>query len=190
MAQRTPSSVLAMALLIGGCPHPQTGPRIVYVPSAPPQAKPPTAASVDSQVIEEPPPPAEPEVEVAPEEPSASKPPRPRRRPVTGEPPVQTEPAPESPEPASAEVPPLAPRETPEQEASLRSQVARLQNTVQERVTRVDVAKLVATDRKTLEDARTFLEQSKRALEKGDLQRSLNLARKASLLVAALEKQP
>ena len=108
MAQRTPSSVLAMALLIGGCPHPQTGPRIVYVPSAPPQAKPPTAASVDSQVIEEPPPPAEPEVEVAPEEPSASKPPRPRRRPVTGEPPVQTEPAPESPEPASAEVPPLA----------------------------------------------------------------------------------
>jgi hypothetical protein len=43
-------------------------------------------------------------------------------------------------------------------------------------------------DRKTLDDARTFFQQSTQALNEGDLQRALMLARKASLLVSALEK--
>jgi hypothetical protein len=45
------------------------------------------------------------------------------------------------------------------------------------------------TASKTREDARTFLMHSLEALEKGDLQRALNLAQKADLLVADLERQ-
>ena len=49
---------------------------------------------------------------------------------------------------------------------------------------------MASVDRKTLEDARLFLNQSRKALEGGDLQRAFNLARKASLLVEALEQKP
>ena len=52
---------------------------------------------------------------------------------------------------------------------------------------RLNPAGLSTNERKTLEDARTFLAQSTRAFESSDLPRALNLARKASLLVAALE---
>jgi hypothetical protein len=63
-----------------------------------------------------------------------------------------------------------------------------MQEDVRQRLSRLDPAKLSAPDRKILEDARAFFAQSGRALEAGDLQRALNLARKASLLVTALER--
>jgi hypothetical protein len=69
----------------------------------------------------------------------------------------------------------------------LRQQIQRLHDDVRQRMARLNVARLSSTERKTLEDASTFFVQSTRALAGGDLQRSLNLARKASLLVAALE---
>jgi hypothetical protein len=52
---------------------------------------------------------------------------------------------------------------------------------------RLNPARLSPNERKTLGDADTFLAQSTRAFESNDLQRALNLARKASLLLAALE---
>jgi hypothetical protein len=52
---------------------------------------------------------------------------------------------------------------------------------------RLNPARLSPNERKTLDDAATFLAQSTRAFESSDLQRAFNLARKASLLVAALE---
>ena len=82
----------------------------------------------------------------------------------------------------------LAPRESSAQETALRQQIQALQADVRERLARINEAKLSEIDRKTLEDARTFFAQSNHALEAGDLLRALNLARKASLLVTALEQ--
>jgi Leucine-rich repeat (LRR) protein len=85
-------------------------------------------------------------------------------------------------------VPALEPRETSAQESALRRQIQALQEDVRGRLSRINEVKLTPDDRRTLEDARTFFVQSNHALEEGDLQRALNLARKASLLVAALEQ--
>jgi hypothetical protein len=62
-----------------------------------------------------------------------------------------------------------------------------LQQDVRQRLIRLEGARLSPNEQKTLEDARAFLEQSARAVASGDLQRALNLARKAFLLIAALE---
>lgn len=86
-----------------------------------------------------------------------------------------------------AEVPALEPRASAAQESALRLQIQRLQEDVRQRLGRLNEARLSANEHKTLEDARTFLAQSTRALESGDLQRGFNLARKASLLVTSLE---
>jgi RNA polymerase-interacting CarD/CdnL/TRCF family regulator len=94
---------------------------------------------------------------------------------------------PETPEPPPEAVPALEPRESTAQEAAQRQQIQRLQEDVRQRLARLNEARLSPSERKTLEDARTFFAQSTRAIESGDLQRALNLARKASLLVAALE---
>ena len=93
----------------------------------------------------------------------------------------------DSPETPPVEVPALEPRESSAQEAAIREQVLRLQENVRQRMARLNPARLSPNERKTLDDARTFLTQSTRALKSSDLQRALNLARKASLLVAALE---
>jgi alpha-D-ribose 1-methylphosphonate 5-triphosphate synthase subunit PhnL len=93
----------------------------------------------------------------------------------------------EIPETPPVEVPALEPRESSAQEAAIREQVLRLQENIRQRMARLNPAHLSANERKTLDDARTFLTQSTRALQGSDLQRALNLARKASLLVAALE---
>jgi hypothetical protein len=92
------------------------------------------------------------------------------------------------PTPQPAGVPPLEPRETPQQQAALRRQIQELQQYLQRRIAQLDQARLSATDHKTLEDAGTFLAQSGKAFEEGDLQRSWVLAQKASLLVAALDR--
>ena len=84
-------------------------------------------------------------------------------------------------------MPALAPRESGAQEVALRSQVQAMQESVRRRMLRLNEAQLSPTEHKTLDDARTFLAQSIRALQGGDLQRALNLSRKASLLVSALE---
>lgn len=189
VVHRTLFSVFGLALLLGGCPKRQTAPRLVYV-TVPPQAV-ETAPAGPSQtlVIEEPPlPPAL----RPPETPAAGAvAPRPAHRPRradAGEPAAASEapPEPDAPTPTVG-VPALEPRSSREQESALRGQILGLQNDVQQQIAALEPVKLGSADRKTLDDAQTFLVQSRKALEEGDLQRSLTLARKASLLVAALK---
>jgi hypothetical protein len=90
-------------------------------------------------------------------------------------------------EPLPAEVPALEPHETPQQHTEERSRILATQQDIRVRMGRIDRSRLSALEHKTLEDAGTFLVQSQRALESGDLLRAFNLARKASLLVSALE---
>jgi hypothetical protein len=73
------------------------------------------------------------------------------------------------------------------EQAALRRQIQGLQEDVRQRIAKLSRAGLTGADRKTLDDARTFFAQSTRALNEADLQRALTLARKASLLVSALE---
>ena len=108
-----------------------------------------------------------------------------RRAPNPAEP--DETPTQENPETPPAEVPALEPRQSSAQETELRRQFVKLEQDIRQRLTRLNGARLSANDRKTLEDARTFFAQATRAMASGDLPRALNLARKASLLLAALE---
>jgi hypothetical protein len=181
----TLSSLCVLALWIGGCPKRQGPSRVVYVPAPAPQAAAaPPVTQPQVLVIEEPAPPPEPEEAPPPQTPEEPKPEHRRRRPV--HPDTPTVPV-ETPEPPPEAVPTLEPRESTAQEAALRQQIQRMQDDVRQRLARLNEARLSPSERKTLEDARTFFTQSTHALESGDLQRALNLARKASLLVAALE---
>ena len=138
-------------------------------------------------MIEEPAPP-EP-VEVAPPPAPTPKPPRRRRRILRTEPPPPSiEVTPEATEPpAPPEVPALETRESSTQETALRQQIQGMRGDIGRQISQLEKAQLSGPDRKTLEAARTFLAQSGSALEQGDLQRALNLARKASLLISALK---
>jgi outer membrane biosynthesis protein TonB len=184
----TLASVCALVLWMGGCAkRPATKGVVVYVPAQAPASAPPAAKS-QVLVIEEPAPPPEPEKTPTPltSEPTAHR--RqggPARTETPGEPDETS--TQEKPEPPPAQVPALEPGESTAQETALRQQVQRLQEDVRQRLARLNQARLSPNERKTLDDARTFLAQSTRALESSDLQRALNLARKASLLVAALE---
>jgi outer membrane biosynthesis protein TonB len=184
--QGTLASVCALLLWMGGCPKRQDSKSIVvYVPAQAPEAAAPAAKS-QVLVIEEPAPPPEPE-ETPP--PQTAQPTPPRRRPArtktTTEP--DDTPAPETPEAPPAEVPALEPRESSAQETELRRQFLKLDQDIRQRLERLNSARLSPNDRKTLEDARTFFAQATHAMASGDLPRALNLARKASLLLAALE---
>jgi hypothetical protein len=187
------ASVCALLLWMGGCAKRQEGKSmVVYVPAQTPAAAPPAEKS-QVLVIEEPAPPPEPEETPTPPSPGLAKTtPGGRRggsRPARTEAPTEPEETSplQNPETAPAEVPALAPRESTAQETALRQQVQHLQEDVRQRMARLNQSRLSANERKTLDDARTFLAQSARALESNDLQRALNLARKASLLLAALE---
>ncbi|MGA2986907.1 MAG: hypothetical protein ABSG32_24160 [Terriglobia bacterium] len=177
-------------LWIGGCPKRQDPKSIVvYVPAQAPAAEPP-AAKQEVLVIEEPAPPPEPE-------PAETSPPQ------TAEPnahhrtrhPAHTEAAAEpdeastqeTPETPPAEIPALEPRESSAQENEIKHQYQKLEDDIRQRLTRFEGARLSSNDQKTLEDARTFFVQATHAMASGDLPRALNLARKASLLLAALE---
>jgi len=92
-------------------------------------------------------------------------------------------------EPLPAEVPALEPRESPAQQAALRRQIQGLQESLRQRLGRLENVRMGTSARRTRDDARTFLMHSQEALEKGDLQRALNLAQKAELLVVDLEQQ-
>ena len=140
-------------------------------------------------VIEEPAPPEEPPAP----SPQPTTNPEPARRRVLRRvaPAAAPENTPETTEPLTpqvpSQVPSLEPRESSAQQAALRRQIQGLQDDVRQRIAKLSRAGLSGADRKTLDDARTFFAQSTRALNDADLQRALNLARKASLLVSALE---
>jgi hypothetical protein len=139
-------------------------------------------------VIEEPAPPEEPPAP-SPQPTTNPEPAQRRRRVLRREAPAAAaENTPETTEPPpTPQVPSLEPRESSVQEAALRRQIQALQDDVRQRIAKLSRAGLSGADRKTLDDARTFFAQSTRALDEADLQRALNLARKASLLVSALE---
>ena len=183
----TLSSLCALVLWVGGCPKRQGPARVVYVPTpSPPAAATAPTTSPRVLVIEEPEP-----LEAEPASPPAAQTSEPKP-PAKHKPPVRTEtatPPDETPETSlpPAEVPALEQRASAVQESALRLQIQRLQEDVHQRLGRLNEARLSANEHKTLEDARTFLVQSTRALESGDLQRGFNLARKASLLVASLK---
>lgn len=189
------SSLCSLLLLIGACPKRQTmKSTIVYVPTKPPAAQSAEQSSKAQAVlvIEEPAPPPEPQRE--PEEnapPTATQPPAPHRAggqahtKTTAEP---DEPVPvETPETEPLEVPAIEPRESSAQQTELRSQFDKLETDIQQRLSKLNGAQLSESDRKTVEDAKTFLAQATHAMTSGDLPRALNLARKASLLLAALQ---
>ena len=185
----TLSSLCALVLWVGGCPRREGPARVVYVPTpTPPAAATAPTTSPRVLVIEEPAP-----LEAQPASPPAAETSE-QKPPPKHKPPVRTETTTPSDETATpetslppAEVPALEPRASAAQESALRLQIQRLQEDVRQRLGRLNEARLSANEHKTLEDARTFLAQSTRALESGDLQRGFNLARKASLLVASLE---
>ncbi len=173
-------------MFLGGCPHRQTTPRVVYISSSPPSATSMPAGPPEGVVIEEPP---VPEIQGPPPPEVIPPKPAPRRRVVRTEPPAP-EPPPETVEPPPVEVPALEPHESPKQQEAFRRQVMEFQGTVLERIHRQQGLRHQGADRRTLEDARIFMAQSARALEAGDLQRALNLSRKAALLLDALEQKP
>jgi hypothetical protein len=184
----TLASVCALLLWMGGCLKRQdTKSMVVYVPAQAPAATPPAEKS-QVLVIEEPAPPPEPE-ETPP--PQTAQPTAHRRQGGPARTKTSTEPdetsTQESPETPPAEVPALEPRESSAQETELRRQYLKLEQDIRQRLTRLNGVQLSSNDRKTLEDARTFFAQATHARVSGDLPRALNLARKASLLLAALE---
>jgi hypothetical protein len=184
-------SVCVFALLIWGCQKRPTTSRVVYVPAPPIVATSP-APSGDSATlaIEEPQAPEETAEPASPAEAPEPKPARRRPRPPrTDTVPSSAETTSEPEEPGSTEVPALEAREAPAQQVALRQQIVGLQQGLHRRMGQLERRNLSGDSRKTFEDARTFLAQSERALADGDLQRALNLAQKASLLVSALDQQ-
>jgi len=124
--------------------------------------------------------------------------PAPIREPVKAPPPPRAEPvarkdapAPPvvSPQPVTADAPQLEPANSSQQQASIQRQVSMLQRAIGVRIERLARLKLAGADRKTLEDARTFIAQSEEANKSGDLTQASNLAQKAELLVRAIEKR-
>lgn len=188
-------SICGLIALLGGCQKRQgTQNALVYVPApAPPPAAATTATKPQVLVLEEPPPPPEPEPEE--ETPPPQNPePTARHKPKRAAHPEATEPDetptvenPETPETPPAEVPALEPRQSSAQENELHRQYVDLEQDIRTRLAKLSGAHLSGNDQKTLEDARTFFAQSKRAMMSGDLPRAMNLAHKAGLLLAALE---
>lgn len=179
--------------LATGCRKHQTASRLVYVPAAPSSGAPNVEPATDTIIISEPEPPAE-EVKTA--EPTdaglETTPKRTthRRRPgvIRPDAPAEAEDIPASPQPPPAGVPALEPQESPAKQAQLRREISTSREDTERRLAQLDRLTLGAGDRKTLDDARAFLAQAARALEEGELVRSANLARKAALLVSAVEQ--
>ena len=185
--------ICAVTLLLCGCPKRQTVSRLVYVPSPPRASEQTTAQTTETIVIEEPTA-SEPEAKTpetaGPGQESAPKRTVRRRRPTRPDAPAEAE----ADQPAGftpatpAGVPALEPRGILEKQAQLRREILTTQEDTQKRMTQLGRVQLAAGDRKTLDDARAFLVQAARELEKGELMRSMNLARKAALLVSAVEQ--
>jgi hypothetical protein len=182
MKERTLYSVCGLALLIFGCPKRQTTPRIVYVPAPPAPAASQPAQSSGTLVIQEPPPPEPQPVVIIEAPPPEEKPAPHRRRPAA---PEQRASEPAEEEAPPAEVPALEPRESPARQTAQRQEIIQMLGRIRGRIAELKQARLGEAERRSVDDAQTFLEQSQHALESNDLTRALNLARKASLLVNA-----
>lgn len=173
-----------------GCPKRQTTPRVVYIPS-PPAASEQTPSPASGTLVIQEPAPLEPVQEhVVPEDqPPEEKSTRRRRRTVSPER-LAVEPEEGTVETPPAEVPTLEAHESPAQQNALRQQIIELQAGIRGRISQLKLLRLSDLERKTIDDTQMFLDQSLRALGTNDLVRALNLARKASLLVNAVEQKP
>ncbi len=178
--RKSSGALWSLALLFGGCPKRQTTPRIVYIPAPPATVKAPTTTA--TLVIREPQQPSPPAAV------PVSKPvsPAPARRPPIRRP----KPSASPPQIEHTPVPELEPRESPALQKALRSNILRMQREVQGAINRLYRSGLPESELDTLGGAQVFLAQSIRALQDNDLQRALNLVRKAQLLVQALERSP
>src|SRR5690242_4146610 len=170
-----------MAVVFGGRPKRQTGPQVVYVPSPPPAAT--SSQSDQSIIVQAPAPPApletKPEVpRPVPPEPAPSKPSPPRR--------AETKAPPE--EPPGAEVPALQSAISPGQAIALQGQIVQLQQRSEERIDALSRGSLSPSQRRMLNDARGFLQNSRKALQKTDLDLAYQYAHKADQVVASLEQ--
>jgi hypothetical protein len=74
------------------------------------------------------------------------------------------------------------------QATELQGQVVRLQQGIEKRILVLSREWLSPSQRGTLEGARSFLQQSQKALQESDLERAYKLAQKADILVASLEQ--
>ncbi len=184
------TSVYCMALLIGGCPKRQSGPRLVYVPAPPPATSAAPAPDSGTLVIEEPVPPETEEVKLPneappPTPPTPTRPPRAHR---TGIPTEPTLPEPGTDEPSSVEPPALEPARGAGQ-AGLRQRIETTQQGLASRLAQFERRPLSDAERRTLAEGRAFLDQSMSAMKEGDLQRAERLVYKADLLITAFEQR-
>ena len=180
---------LILAIFTLGCPKRQTSLRLVYVPPSPPAAQQTSQAeSSQAMVIEEPAPP-EPARAARVEQVQTSPPPvsaTPKRRRPKVLAPVAAGVAPTVPPPGA---PTLEPSIGPSDTAGLKEKADGLTDQLQNEIARLERRRLPAADRKTLRDAQMFLDQATQAYKAGDFQRSLQLAKKARLLVSAAKNQ-
>jgi type IV secretory pathway VirB10-like protein len=175
------TSACCVVLLITGCAKRQTGTRLVYVAS-PPAAT--TAAPQDSGtlVIEEP---AKPQLEELPLPEPSDVLNTPLPTPPKG---TKPRPSPPSPEPlADVEPPPLEPANNAGQGGQ--QQLEKAQQDMSAHIAQLEGRHLTGAEGQTLTEAKAFLDQSKSALNEGDLPRAEKLAEKARLLITALEKE-
>lgn len=82
----------------------------------------------------------------------------------------------------------MEPGESAARAAELSSKVRQWQQQIEGRIVLLSRGGLSPTEREVLDGARGFLQQSVRALNESDFQRASNLARKADLLVEAIEQ--
>ena len=147
---------------------------------------------VEALVIEEPPPspPSEPvTTQLPPPVTTEALPPKPRPRPRTEshDTQEQTEPTNSAAPAAPPEVPSLEPQS---QNEGLQNQLQAKVDGIKRRITELEKnSDLSTAEQRTLTDANSFWSQSVAALQDRDLLRAQELAQKASLLLAALEKR-
>jgi hypothetical protein len=180
--------ILLAVFMTTACPKRQTMTRVVYVPLPPAPST--SAPSTDALVIEAPPPP---EPEPAAQEAPAPEPPKPpvHHRPPIHNPPVSDDARPESAKaeaPEPEEAPALVLQSSAEQQTELLRNATGERDDVRRRIAHLDTLQLSAEERRTLNGARAFLAQSESALKEDDPQRSINLTRKAALLVSSVEQ--
>jgi len=152
--------VCLAAVLSAGCSKRTAPMRIVYAPSVSVPAPAASPQAAGALVLAEPQPP-----EVEPEPRPRSRnlgeaSPKPRVRLAPADPALEPEPD----VPPAVEVPTLEPREGAAAQDSQRRRVAQFQDQIRARIVRQDNPGLSAEDRRMLNDARTFLVQSERAL--------------------------
>jgi len=185
---------VVFALLLGGCPKRQTGPRVVYVqPPAAASTRAKAGLSVPPEIltIEAPPPAPEPTAPPAAatsptvaSQPATRRPAKPRpdsRVPEESALPDTTPPA------DAAQAPPLEPAGS----AASEDEIATNQSSVRRRIDGLNSTYYsTPADRQILDDARAFVNQSEQALKDHNLLKAHELVEKASLLLDALQPRP